>query len=296
MSIRFGVSPIAWSNDDLPELGGQTPLSSCLRDMRDLGFDGTELGNKFPRETLPLRQTLGEYELELVGGWWSTNLLNQEADEEFAAAKKHISLLRDLGSDIFIAAETSNAIHGLRHQPMQNRPHLSASEWNKFCARMDNFAHLLSQQGMKLAYHHHMGTVIENGEDIEKFLSLTNPNVGITLDTGHAHLAGADPLRIISTHSDRVAHVHCKDVRNSIARKAWTEGLSFLDGVVAGMFTVPGDGDIEFEPVMQSLKDLDYASWIIIEAEQDPAKAAPRQYAEMGLKSIRKACENVGLV
>jgi inosose dehydratase len=293
VSIRFGVSPIAWINDDMPELGGDTPLERVFADARDIGFTGIELGGKFPRDPEVLSALLAPFGLTLVGGWYSASLLTRSAGEEIAALQSHLELLKALDCRVFIHAETSNAIHGDRARPLSATPRLD--EWGPFGAKLTEVADYVTAQGLRFAYHHHLGTVVETGEDIERLLESTGPSVGMTVDTGHAALAGVDPIALIREHPQRVAHVHCKDVRRQVFRNIQAADGSFLHGVLDGMFTVPGDGDLDFKQVMQALAAIGYRGWIIVEAEQDPAGADPRQYGELGLKTLRREALSAGL-
>ncbi|HET8899070.1 MAG TPA: myo-inosose-2 dehydratase [Rhodanobacteraceae bacterium] len=295
MSIRFGVSPIAWSNDDMPELGGDTPLNKILGDIRDLGFVGVEMSGRFPSEPAALRALLAPWQLDLIGGWYSGALLERDAEAEIAALQPHLERLLELGADAFVFAETSNAVHGRRDRGLRDSPRLPANAWAQFGDRMTRVADYVEARGLRFAYHHHLGTVVENGEDLEHLLAATGPAVRLTLDTGHAALGGIDALDTIRRHSARIAHVHCKDVRRSVHAAMLAQGASFLDGVLAGMFTVPGDGDLDFDSVATALKAIDYSGWIVIEAEQDPAKADPRRYAEIGLATLRDAVAMAGL-
>jgi len=295
MSIRFGVSPIAWANDDMPELGGDTPLEDILRDIQEVGFEGVELGGKFPRDPATLKALLGRYRLDLIGGWYSGSLLVQDAPAEIAAMQAHLGLLKALGSTVFVFAETSNAIHGNRGVPLADTPRLPAARWPEFGQRLTQVADYVQAQGLKFAYHHHLGTVVETGDDLEAFIANTGPSVGLTVDTGHAALGGIDALQVIREHPGRVAHVHCKDVRNATFARVMGERASFLDGVLAGMFTVPGDGGLDYAQVMRELKRIDYSGWIVIEAEQDPALADPRTYATLGLNTLRDEAARAGL-
>jgi inosose dehydratase len=295
LSIRFGVSPIAWINDDMPELGGDTPLEQVLAEARGLGYAGIELGGKFPRDPRILTTLLARFDLTLVGGWYSASLLTRSAREEIAALQTHLALLKALGCRVFIHAETSNAIHGDRARPLSATPRLNRADWAHFGAKLTEVADSVAAAGLRLAYHHHLGTVVESSEDIERFLESTGPSVGMTIDTGHAALAGVDAVSLIRTHPQRVAHVHCKDIRGKVFRKIKSEGGSFLRGVLEGMFTVPGDGDLDFRTVMQALGDIGYSGWIIVEAEQDPAIADPRRYGELGLTTLRREAAAAGL-
>lgn len=288
MGIRFGVSPIAWINDDLPALGGDTPLKSVFTDVRDLGFAGIELGGKFPRDPIVLQEMLGHYQLSLAGGWYSANLLNRSATAEIHALQTHLALLKTMHCTVFIIAETSNAIHGNPDCPLSATPRLDDSDWDAFGRKLTDVAEHVQQAGMRMAYHHHLGTVVESQRDIDRLLASTGPAVGLTLDTGHAALGAVDTLALIRMHPERIAHVHCKDIRCKIFNRVRSESRSFLSGVLSGMFTVPGDGDLEFASLMQSLAGVGYSGWIIVEAEQDPAVANPKQYAKLGLKTLRR--------
>lgn len=295
MSIRFGVSPIAWANDDMPELGGDTPLESILRDIQELGFDGVELGGKFPRDAATLKPLLARYRLELVGGWYSGSLLEQTAQEEIAALQPHLTLLEAMGSSVFVFAETSNAIHGRRDRPLGDTPRLGAQQWPLFGRRLTEVADYIQARGLRFAYHHHLGTVVERADDLQQFIAHTGDSVGLTLDTGHAALGGIDALQVIAEHPERVAHVHCKDVRWAVFRESQAAGASFLDGVLAGMFTVPGDGGLDYARLMTALAGMHYSGWIVVEAEQDPALADPRTYAKLGLGTLREHAAAAGL-
>jgi inosose dehydratase len=295
MSIRFGVSPIAWINDDMPELGGDTPVARVLEEARDLGFSGIELGGKFPRDPESLRSLLDEYGLSLIGGWYSASLLIRSAEEEIEALQGHLALLKAMGCEVFIQAETSNAIHGARGHALSETPRLANGEWKQFGERLSRVAAYVQAEGLRFAYHHHLGTVVESKDDLENFLRHTEPGVGLTLDTGHAALGGIDPVRLIEEAPSRIAHVHCKDVRRPTYDMTRGGGKSFLDGVLAGMFTVPGDGSIDYAAVMRALAAIGYSGWIVLEAEQDPALANPRTYAELGLKTLRYEALAAGL-
>jgi inosose dehydratase len=296
VSIRFGVSPIAWINDDMPELGGDTPLERVFAEARDIGFTGIELGGKFPRDPESLTALLARFQLTLVGGWYSASLLTRTAREEIAALQSHLALLKALNCRVFIHAETSNAIHGDRARPLSATPRLDHAAWAPFGAKLTEVADYVAAQGLRFAYHHHLGTVVESSEDIERLLESTGPSVGLTIDTGHAALAGVDPVALIRAHPQRVAHVHCKDIRGRVFRKTTSEGGSFLRGVLDGMFTVPGDGDLDFGKVMQALAAIGYGEWVIVEAEQDPAVADPRRYGELGLTTLRREASAAGLI
>ena len=295
MSIRFGVSPIAWANDDMPELGGDTPLENILRDIQELGFEGVELGGKFPRDAATLKPLLERHRIDLIGGWYSGALLLRDAQSEIAALQPHLALLKAMGSGVFVFAETSNAIHGDRAQSMTKTPSLGGDQWVRFGDRMTEVADYVQGEGLEFAYHHHLGTVVESLRDLDAFLRNTGESVGLTLDTGHASRGGIDPLLVIRKVPERIAHVHCKDVRRDVFASARAKGASFLDGVLAGMFTVPGDGGLNYGEIMRALKAMDYSGWIVIEAEQDPKLADPRTYTALGLKTLKDEAAKAGL-
>jgi inosose dehydratase len=236
-----------------------------------------------------LHGLLGEHGLDLVGGWYSGALLRRSAQAEIAALQPHLALLKAMGSKVFVFAETSNAVHGDRHRPLSATPRLNPAGWVLFGAALTQVADYIEAQGLRFAYHHHLGTVVERPEDIDAFLKVTGDSVGLTVDTGHAALAGVDSVALIRSNPARIAHVHCKDVRPGVfERVVQRGGGSFLDGVLAGMFTVPGDGLLDYSAVMMALARINYSGWIIVEAEQDPAIADPRRYGELGLSTLQQ--------
>ena len=287
MEIRYGVNPIAWSNDDLPWLGGETPLETCLTDTAELGFEGIELGNKFPRNATELQPILDQYGLALIGGWYSGNILQDDAESEIASLQDHLALLKAMHSNVFIYAECSNTIHGDIRKGMQEKPVLNEETWPLFGQRLSAVADYIQKEGLRFAYHHHTGTVVETASELQRFFAETLDSVGIVLDTGHAYVGGIDPVEIVFAFPQRIAHVHYKDVRPAVLADIRAKNASFLTGVIEGMFTVPGDGGISFDPVTSALNEIGYRGWMVVEAEQDPAKADPRQYAEAGLAALR---------
>jgi inosose dehydratase len=299
MTIRLGANPIGWSNDDLREIGGETPLATCLAEAREAGFEGMELGNKFPREAAALKAALAPYGLACIGGWHSIALLDRSAREEFDLAKPHRDLLKAMGTDVFIVAETSNAIHGDRTRPLSQRPHLPAGGWKAYGDKMTELAELLTDEGLKLCYHHHMGTIVQSEADIQAFMANTSPSVHLLLDTGHATWGGADPVALARRYRSRISHVHCKDVREAQIMEAHAGDWSFLDSILGkgdelGVYTVPGDGVVDYVGVFRELKG--YSGWVVLEAEQDPKKAPTLAYAKMGVAYLKAAFEESGLV
>jgi inosose dehydratase len=294
MSLRFGISPIGWSNDDLPELGGDIPLDTCLAEAREAGFEGIELGHKFPRDPALLQPLLAHYELRLVSGWHSGRLLERSVAEELVAIEPHRALLSAMSCAVLVYAETSGSIASDRTRPLSSRPSLPDGEWRDFGIRLTELADRLAERGMRLAYHHHMGTVVETAAEIDHLMAATGGSVGLLLDTGHLAFAGADPADIASRHRPRINHVHCKDVRPGVLARARDVDISFLDAVLDGVFTVPGDGAIDFAAVLAALKAADYRGWLVVEAEQDPARAPPLVYARRGFVHLSAAVRDTG--
>lgn len=296
MTVRLGVNPIAWSNDDMLELGGATPLEQCLAEGREAGFQGFELGNKFPRDAAVLRPILDGYGLSLVSGWYSAGLLERSVAEEIEAVQPHLQLLKAMGCPVMVVAETTGCVHGSRSTPLSQRPTLESGQWAEFGRRMAEFGDYLRDQGTPLAYHYHMGTVVETPDEIDRFAEITGDSVGILLDTGHLTFAGGNPLDLIAKWGRRINHVHCKDVRADVLQRARATDSSFLDAVIDGVFTVPGDGCVDFPAVVKALKDADYrGQWLVIEAEQDPAKAHPLTYVTKGRQHLSVLVAEYGL-
>jgi inosose dehydratase len=299
MSIRIGANPIGWTNDDLREIGGDTPLETCLAEAKEAGIDGMEFGHKFPRQGGALKAKLGSFGMAFVGGWYSTELLRRSPREEFEAAKAHIAMTKGAGAKVVIAAETSNAIHGDRSMPLSQRPRLGKGEWAGYGAKMTEFAERLADEGLKLCYHHHMGTIIQSERDVDAFMAHTKPPVHLLLDTGHARWGGSDPADLARAYRQRIGHVHCKDVREAKMRESNAGDWSFLDSILGmgdelGVYTVPGDGMVDYRAVFTALKG--YSGWIVLEAEQDPKKAPALPYAKKGVAHIRAALKEAGLV
>ncbi|MDX7952342.1 myo-inosose-2 dehydratase [Lichenihabitans sp. Uapishka_5] len=298
MAIRIGANPIGWSNDDLIEIGGQTPLETCLGEAREAGIVGMELGNKFPREPEALKAALAPYGMSCIGGWYSIELLRRSAAEEFEAAKAHRDLLKAMGTDVFIVCETSNTVHGSRGTALSKRPIMAADDWAPYGAKVTDFASRLADEGLKLCYHHHMGTIVQTGEEIDRFMAATKAPVNLLLDTGHATWGGSNPAKLAATYRDRITHVHCKDVRLDMAKAAEAADLSFLDAILGqgaelGVYTVPGDGAVDYTAVFKALKG--YAGWVVLEAEQDPDKANPLAYARKGVAHLKACLAEAGL-
>jgi inosose dehydratase len=284
--VRIGINPLTWTNDDLPELGESNSLETCLSEAKLAGYDGVELGRKFPRDAAVLGPILKRHQLELVSGWYSARLLERTAEDEIKAMRAHADLLGKLNAKVMVFAEVSRCVHGDRSIPLSKRPRVAENEWKPFCERLDAVARHLEKQGLKLAYHHHMGTVIESEEEIDRMMRSTEA-VGLLLDTGHLTFAGGDPMRALERHAARIVHVHCKDIREDKLARAKARDSSFLGAVLGDVFAVPGDGVIDFEPVLRALAQSGYQGWLVVEADQDPAKAHPLTHARIGHDCLR---------
>jgi inosose dehydratase len=294
MSVRIGANPIGWSNDDLRELGGDIPLETCLSQAREAGFEGMELGHKFPRQPETLRRVLGEHDLALVSGWHSGELLCRSVDQEMVALRPHLDLLKALGATVLVFAETSGAVHGERSVPLDRRPAVAHGSWAEFGRAMTAVAEQTLAEGVRLVYHHHLGTVIETEAEIDRLMAATGEAVHLLLDTGHATAASADPVALARRWRGRISHFHAKDVRPEVLARARSARSSFLDAVVAGLFTVPGDGCVDYRAVLAELPG--YAGWAVVEAEQDPKKADPITYARLGYANLRGYLREAGLL
>jgi inosose dehydratase len=295
MTVKLGTNPIAWSNDDLAELGGDTPLEICLRETREAGFTGTEMGNKFPKQPDALKAKLAEYGLEFVSGWYSAELRTRTVEEEIRAMQPHLDLLAACGCKVMVFAETSGTVQGRRDVPVSERPIMSEAEWPVYLDRIAKLSEYMAGKGVNLAFHHHMGTVIEKAHEVDRLLFGTPDTVGLLFDTGHFTFAGDDPAAVSRKWAKRINHVHTKDVRPDVLKRALAERWSFLDSVINGVYTVPGDGSIDFEAALRPIAEAGYSGWIICEAEQDPAKAHPLTYARKGYTHLRATVEKLGL-
>lgn len=287
MSITIGINPLTWSNDDLPALGSDVPLETCLEQAAAAGYAGVELGHKFPRRAETLRPLLERHGLGLVSGWYSLRLLERTPEEEFAAMQPHLELLQAFGCEVMVCAEVTGCIHGDINARLSARPRLTPSELARYAARLSQLAATMRARDMRLAFHHHMGTVIQSESDVDALMEAAEPEVELLLDAGHLMFAGGDPARVAARHAGRVAHLHCKDIRRPVLERCLNRDASFLEAVLQGAFTVPGDGCIDFGGVLAPLLEGGYAGWAVVEAEQDPAIADPVTCATLGYTTLR---------
>ena len=294
--IKIGINPLTWTNDDLPSLGADTPLSVCLSEAKLAGFVGIELGNKFPRQADVLGPILEEHKIELVSGWYSAQLMERSVTEEIEALQDHLNLLKSLGSNVMVFAEVTHCIHGNQMAPLSQRPKMTEAQWQEYVGKITQVADYLAEKGVKLAYHHHMGTVIETADEVDYLMENTGKNVGLLLDTGHITFAGGDALAMAKKHAERIVHVHCKDIRPNVLKDNLNRDSAFLNAVLEGVYTVPGDGSIDYLPIFETLKTVGYQGWIVLEAEQDPAIAHPLTYATKGYKYLETNLKAAGLI
>lgn len=297
MAVKIGISPIAWQNDDLPDLTAAYTMEQALSDARDIGYSGVERGRRMPQDTEGLRAYLNEYGLALCGGWCSGSLLQNSVADEIALHRQQVAQFRALEAPCIVFAECSNTVQGAADIPVNARPKLSRDEILAYAAKLSELAKWMAGEGVPLSYHHHMGSMIEDQDDIDWLMEGSTPEVNLLYDTGHLLFGGADVTGTLEKWGHRVNHVHFKDVRKDVAEAVRRGNKSFLDGVVAGAFTVPGDsaGCIEFQAVANILKEMSYEGWIVVEAEQDPAKADPFDYSKLGYAHIEDVCAAAGI-
>ena len=285
--VRIGINPISWTNDDLPSLGGETPLETALTEGREIGYEGFELGNKFPRDPEALKAVLAKHGLACVSGWYSGMLAHRSADEEINAVEKHLDLLAKNGAKVMVYGEVADAVQG-QPVPLDRRPQFrSDEEWKTYAERLMTFSRHIASRGVAMAYHHHMGAYIEAARDVDRLMSLTGPEVGLMFDTGHTTFAGGDAVAELRKHVKRVNHVHCKDVRPSVATMARNRQWSFLTSVLNDAFSTPGEGHVDFAAIVGILRGAGYRGWLVVEGEQDPSVAPAYRYAEMAYRYLR---------
>jgi inosose dehydratase len=287
-TIKLGIAPIGWTNDDLPELGGEIPFEQCVSEMALAGFAGSEVGNKYPKDPAVLNKALGLRGLTICNAWFSSFLTTKPYKEVEAEFIKHRDFLYAVGARVIGAAEQGHSIQGQEKPIFDAKPEFTGEEWKHLCEGLNKLGKVAAEKGMKLTYHHHMGTGVQTAAEIDRLMENTDPALlGLLYDTGHLAFSGEDHLAILDKWIKRIGHVHLKDMRPAIHKKAIGEKWSFLKAVKEGVFTVPGDGSIDFTPVFAALKRANYSGWWVVEAEQDPAKANPLEYAIKARSYIR---------
>ena len=292
-NIKLGIAPIAWTNDDMPDLGAENTFRQCVSEMALAGFSGCEVGNKYPKDVKELKKQLDMRGLSIANQWFSSFILTQpmeKVERDFAA---QCEFLHAMGAKIIGASEQSYSIQGTDIPVFEGKYVMNAKEWEKLAAGLNKLGKIAQSYGISLTYHHHMGTVVQTAEETDRLMEMTDPGLfSLLYDTGHLAYCGEDVTEVLKKHVGRVKHVHLKDIRPDVVNKVRAERLSFLQGVRAGTFTVPGDGAIDFAPVFDVLDRAGYKGWMIVEAEQDPAVADPLEYA---LKARKYIAEKAGI-
>lgn len=291
--IKLGIAPIAWTNDDMPDLGSENTFEQCVSEMALAGFEGCEVGNKYPKDTAVLKKALDMRGLQIANQWFSSFVLTEpmeKVEKDFIA---QCEFLKAMGAKRIGASEQSFSIQGQMNTPVFDAKYvMNDAEWDKFAKGMNRLGDIANSMGIRLVYHHHMGTVVQTAEEIDRMMDMTDPDkFALLYDTGHLAYCGQDYLAVLKKYAKRIAHVHLKDIRPEVVEKVKKEKLSFLQGVREGAFTVPGDGCIDFAPVFDELDKSGYEGWMIVEAEQDPAEANPLEYALKAREYIRKTAK-----
>lgn len=292
--VFLGIAPIAWTNDDLPELGGENTFEQCVSEMALAGFTGSEVGNKYPKDTKVLKKALELRGIRIASAWFSSFLTTKPLAETVEAFKKHRDFLYEMGAKVIVVSEQGHSIQGQMDTPVfEQKPVFTAEEWEKLARGLEELGRLAQEKDMKIVYHHHMGTGVQTTAEIEKLMDMTDENlVYLLFDTGHLTFSGENPDVILQKYAKRIKHVHLKDIRKEMLSKVKTERLSFLQAVKQGVFTVPGDGMINYDSLFSTLSKIGYAGWFVVEAEQDPAVANPLEYA---IKARKYITEKTGL-
>ena len=292
--VRLGIAPIGWSNDDLPELGGDITLEQCLREAKLAGYAGVEKGGKFPIDPKVLGPILEEHGLALITGWFSGELRHGSVEREKRRMAQQLALYQALDVPVMMYAETTGTVQNRIEVPVADRPRMPDEEFKSYGDRLTELAEWLQAEGCPMTFHHHMGTVVETEREIDLLMARTGDAVGLLFDTGHLHFAGGDVLATARRHGRRINHVHGKDIRADVLERLKVENWSFLKGVVEGVFTVPGDGAIDFTAVARVLAEIGYSGWVVVEAEQDPEKANPLEMARIGHRALTEAFGGAG--
>jgi inosose dehydratase len=288
--VKLGIAPIAWTNDDMPELGRENTFEQCVSEMALAGFTGTEIGNKYPKDPKELKKALDLRGMTVCNAWFSSFLTTKPLKETVDAFIKQRDFLFEVGARIIGVAEQGHSVQGMMNVPVFSmKPNFTEEEWKMLSYGLDELGRLAEEKGMLLTYHHHMGTGVQTSEEIDRLMEMTDPNlVYLLYDTGHLVFSGIDAEALLKKYVKRIKHVHLKDVRKDILERAKKEDWNFLKSVKEGVFTIPGDGVIDYEPLFGTLSINDYSGWFVVEAEQDPAKANPLEYAIKARKFIRK--------
>ncbi len=287
--VRLGIAPIAWTNDDMPDLGKENTFEQCVSEMALAGFTGSEVGNKYPKDTEVLKKALELRGVEICNQWFSSFLLTKPFEEVEKEFRAQLAFLKAMGSKIIGASEQSYSVQGQMETPVFGHKYvMNDEEWNTLCQGLNKLGKIAKEEyGISLTFHHHMGTVVQTAAETERLMEGTDPEyVSLLFDSGHFAYCGEDPVAMVTKYVDRIKHVHLKDIRPDVVEKVKAEDMSFLAGVRAGAFTIPGDGCVDFDSIFKVLEEADYAGYMVVEAEQDPAKANPLEYAIRARKFI----------
>ena len=292
--VKLGIAPIAWTNDDMPDLGKENTFEQCVSEMALAGFTGSDVGGKYPTDTKVLKKTLELRGIQICNQWFSSFLISRPYEETEAEFAKATDFLKEMGAKVIGVSEQSYSIQGNMEQPVwEGKYVMNEEEWKLLADGLNKLGKIAKNKGMTLTFHHHMGTVVQTEEEIDRFMELVDPDlVYLLFDSGHLSFAGIDPEKVLKKYVNRVKHVHLKDIRREMVEKSREERWSFLRGVREGVFTVPGDGDVDFGPIFRILEEAAYEGWVVVEAEQDPAKANPLAYAK---KARAYIAEKTGL-
>jgi inosose dehydratase len=294
MKAKLGISPISWWNDDLVELSDDVSLEECLRQASEAGFTGMETGRRFPLDPKELGAILSRFGISVCGGWFSGLLVDGDIEREKERIAAQMTLFKAMNAPCIIYGETARTIQGDRSKPLATKPKLSEDEIKAYARKMTAFGEWCADQGMPLSYHHHMGAVIETEYELDLFMKYSGEGIPLLYDAGHMAFAGGDVLRVIDKHHKRITHVHTKDVRMDVINRLDRTKESFLDAVIKGAFTVPGDGALDFEAIVKKLASYGYEGWFVVEAEQDPVKAPPLKMAKIGHKELLRVMAAAG--
>lgn len=288
--IQLAIAPIAWTNDDMPELGSENTFEQCISEMALAGYTGTEVGNKYPKDPQVLKEYLSARGLTVASAWFSTFLTTKPFEETAKAFKAHRNFLHAMGAKVIVVAEQGHSIQGITTAAVfDEKPVFTDEEWDKLATGLEKLGDLAHEKNMEIVYHHHMGTGVQTTEEIDRLMAMTDPTkVKLLFDTGHLVFSGEDPIAIYNRYQERIKHIHFKDIRQEVAEEVKLKKVSFLNAVKQGVFTVPGDGMIDFNPIWAAIKASDYEGWIVVEAEQNPERANPFEYAVKAREYIRE--------
>jgi inosose dehydratase len=294
LKAKLGMSPIAWWNDDLVELSDDVSLEECLRQSRSAGFTGMEKGRRFPDDPQVMLPILRAADVTLCGGWFSGTLVDEDLATNKARIAPMIELFRAVDAPCIVYGEVGRSIQGKREIPLSRKPRLSEDEMRAYAYTVTEFGEWCATQGMPLSYHHHMAAVVETEPELDAFMKYSGAGIPLLLDAGHLAFAGGDVLRAIDNHHQRISHVHVKDVRIGVIDQLDRTRQSFLDAVALGVFTVPGDGSLDFGAIVQKFADYGYEGWFVVEAEQDPRKNPPLRMAQVGHAELMRVMTAAG--